>query len=272
LVTAQLGTEAVLSDALKARWNESGLHRGDLVLLHSSISRLMRALKQEIPDFTVTDLLNCLLDVLGSDGTLLLPTFNFSFCDGKGYDLSQTPSAMGSLTEVARLDSRFARTSHPVYSFVVCGPQSLEFLKLRNVSALADDGPFGTLRRLKGKIAVLDLDDQNSQTFYHHIEEINQVDYRYHKSFTGLYKDGKGVETLQTCQLFVWDEEKGTRTDVNRAGELLWHEGLYTGDRPGVEGGLRVIDAQRMFVSVSEIIRRGEARDYLYSIEEDGSP
>ena len=77
---------------------------------------------------------------------------------------------MGAITEVARNDSRFLRTKHPIYSFAAYGRLASAFALLNNTSALADDGPFGLLRRVDGKVAILDLDDQNSMTNYHHIE------------------------------------------------------------------------------------------------------
>jgi aminoglycoside N3'-acetyltransferase len=223
------------------------------------------------PKFSVSDLLESFVEAVGEDGTLLLPLFNFDFCHGKVFDYANTPSMMGSLTEFARQDSRFLRTRHPVYSFAVTGSKSEDFVALNNRSALADDGPFGLLRRLDGKIAVLDLDDQNSMTIYHHIEEVNTVDYRYHKSFTGTYIDYNGVASLQTYEVFVWDEVQGVITDVNRAGDLLWSQGLYTGDRPGVHSGLRTIKAQEMFHVVTQVIRAGKAREFLYSISQKKS-
>ena len=50
--------------------------------------------------------------------------------------------------------------------------------------------PFGILKNIGGKIAILDLDDQSSMTFYH-IEELNKVDWRYFKKFKGVYVDKK---------------------------------------------------------------------------------
>lgn len=223
------------------------------------------------PNFSVSDLLESFVRAVGEEGTLLLPLFNFDFCHGKTFDRANTPSMMGSLTECARRDTRFLRTRHPVYSFAVTGSKSEHFAALDNRSALADDGPFGLLRRLDGKIAVLDLDDQNSMTIYHHIEEVNAVDYRYHKSFTGRYIDYNGVASTKTYELFVWDEVQGVITDVNRAGELLWSQGLYTGDRPGVHSGLRTIRAQEMFHMVSQVINSGKAREFLYSISQEKS-
>ena len=258
-----------MQSQLIQRWRSTGMCEGDVVLLHSSISRTMKECQLEESSFTVANLLESFISTVGVGGTLILPLFNFSFCDGQPFIRSSTPSSMGSLSECARQDKRFARTTHPIYSFAVCGSRSDEFVALNNISALADDGPFGLLRRLDGKIAVLDLDDQNSMTFYHHIEEVMNVDYRYHKSFTGTYIDYDRSQTERTYELFVWDEFRRVQTDVNRAGDWLWVKGLYSGDRPFISSGMRVIRTKEMFDEVAHLIHDGFAEQFLYSINKD---
>lgn len=247
-------------------WQTHGVSNGDTLLLHTSVSRTMRAIRDETSEFKLEHLLQSFIEAVGQDGTLLLPLFNFGFAAGDVFDYRSTPSHMGALTEVARHDTRFARTQHPLYSFAVMGRHADDFTRLSNVGALSDDGPFGLLRRLDGKIGVLDLEDQDSMTIYHHIEEVVGVDYRYHKWFSGEYVDADGVKESRRYSLFVWDERRDVRTDVNRAGELLWNLGCYRGDRPGVDSGLRIIRAKEMFDVIRDVIVRGDAAQYLYSI------
>jgi aminoglycoside 3-N-acetyltransferase len=174
---------------------------------------------------------------------------------------------MGALTEAGRLHNHSVRTGHPIYSFAVIGHNSNEFKDVNNLSGYAEDSPFGILKRLNGKIASLDLDDQSSMTFYHHVEEVKSVDYRYFKTFTGKYTDWDGVVQDKSYKLFVRDINRGVKTDVNPAGELLWQANLYKGCRPKVDTGLRVIKAVEMFNFVEKIIDSGNALGTLYSLE-----
>jgi aminoglycoside 3-N-acetyltransferase len=118
-----------------------------------------------------------------------------------------------------------------------------------------------------GKIAVLDLPDQNSMTFYHHVEEMHEVDYRYHKKFTGGYTGISGNIETKTYGLFVRNIAKGVLTHVNPAGELMWKRELYSGYRPNENSGLRVVSSQKMYEFVSNIIKSGTAKNILYRIE-----
>lgn len=249
------------------QWRQAGVAPGDTLLLHSSISRTLKSAKFKVPGISPTDLLHSFLEALGPHGTLLVPLFNFDFTRGIAFDLKVTPSQMGALTEACRQHPQALRTRHPLYSFAVIGPQRKAFADLRNKSGYGEDSPFALLRKLNGKIAVLDLDDQNSMTFYHHVEEMEKVTYRYFKSFTAPYSDGEQLPRQETFTLFVRDLERGVKTDVNRMGEYLWLKGAYTGDPPLRGNGLRVISAPRLFELTQEVIRNGEAEKYLYSID-----
>jgi hypothetical protein len=119
---------------------------------------------------------------------------------------------------------------------------------------------------LDGKIASVDLDDQNSMTMYHFVEEKLNVDYRYFKTFSGNYENVNGVVTSESYVLFVRDLEKGVTTDVNRMGEILWREGLYQGNRPREGHGMRVIKAENLVSRTSIEIINGRAIQTLYCI------
>jgi aminoglycoside 3-N-acetyltransferase len=123
------------------------------------------------------------------------------------------------------------------------------------------------LREMDGRIAALDLSDQNCMTFYHHVEEMNNAPYRYHKTFTGPYTDAAGTTGIRTYGLFVRDLERRVLTHVDPAGELLWRAGLYAGFRENEGCGLRTISARKMYEFVSGILASGNAKNVLYRIE-----
>lgn len=251
---------------LAERWLCSGVVEGDTLLVHSNIRRTLVEFRKEGYQITPDDILKSFLYALGSNGTLLLPLFNFDFTKKIPFNIKNTISQMGALTEAGRLYESSVRTGHPIYSFAAIGYNAKVFENVDNESAYSEDSPFGILRRLNGKIASLDLEDQNSMTFYHHVEEVKKVGYRYFKNFTGLYKDLSGIETQRTYEIFVRDIDKGVVTNVNPAGELMWKSGIYRGFRPNHKSGLRTINACDMFEFVSDLISRG-LTDNLYLIK-----
>ena len=204
---------------------------------------------------------------LGARGTLLLPLFNFAFTRGVTFDIRSTPSEMGVLTEVGRGYEGVVRTGHPIYSFAALGHGRAAYSGVDNYSGYGPDSPFALLHQARGKVAVLDLPDQNSVTFYHYVEESLAADYRYHKRFTGGYTNADGVTEERTYGLFVRDLRRGVVTHVEPMGEILWRKRLYTGERPNVGFGLRVIEAVALYEETAAVIRSGRAEGVLYRIE-----
>lgn len=256
---------------LSEQWSKAGVRSGDLLLLHSNTRGTLIKLKMLGLSMNIESVLDSFLSVLGENGTLLLPLFNFGFCHGETFDLRATPSRMGSLTEAGRLRSSAVRTRNPIYSFAVLGKQRDLFCGVDNFSGYGADSPFGILHRSGGRIAVLDLPDQDSMTFYHYVEESLSVDYRFHKQFTGPYTDFDGVASQRTYNLFVRKTQDGVTTRLDGMEELLWKKGLYSGDRPRTGSGLRVIDARILYDETASVIQQGKARGMLYEIQKSAA-
>jgi aminoglycoside 3-N-acetyltransferase len=245
-------------------WQLAGIQEGDTVLIHSSLKRTLK----RVGDISnpIEAIIKTFQNAVGPNGTLLFPLFNFSFTEGIPFDIRTTPSKMGALTEAARKMPGAMRTGHPIYSFAVLGAKAAEFENIQNFSGYGKDSPFARLRELDGKIAILDLADQNSMTFYHHVEEMFEVPYRFHKVFKGEYTNLNGITSVREFGLFVRNIEMGVLTDVNRMGEKLWQMNLYSGNRPETDGGLRVISSRKLYDAVADVIQSGKAINYLYSI------
>lgn len=254
-------------EELASQWRACGIVSGDVLLVHSNIKRLLISHRRRYPDWTVGDVLQSLLLAVGKQGTLVFPLFNFEFTKGAHFDVRSTPSQMGSLTETARLWPDSVRTGHPIYSFAAIGAASGEFGEICNYSGYGPDSPFALLLKLSGKIAVIDLAEQDSMTFYHHVEELHKVNYRYSKAWTGLYTDASGTTNPREFSLFVRNVEQGVLTAVNPMGEKLWMKGLYKGRRPGVDAGMRVVSAASVYSETSAVISAGMALGLLYRID-----
>jgi aminoglycoside 3-N-acetyltransferase len=249
---------------LVEEWRKAGVDSGDVLLVHSSIKRTLLKYAEVRDALSPKDIVQSFLDAVGPLGTLVFPTFNFDFTAGVPFHIQETPSQMGALTEVARLRPDAKRSGHPIYSFVAIGKYAGRFEAINNVSGYGADSPFALLRELDGKIAVLDLPDQKSMTFYHHVEEMHEVDYRFHKTFIGKYTDAGGKMQERSYGIYVRNIEQGVETHVDPAGELMWQNGLYVGDRPLIGSGLRIVRARQMYDFVSEIISSGRAENLLF--------
>lgn len=76
---------------------------------------------KKIKVLSVDNILDSFLFAIGDTGTLIVPLFNFEFTNGATFDIRNTPSQMGVLSEVARKRDDYIRTTNPVYSFAIFG-------------------------------------------------------------------------------------------------------------------------------------------------------
>ncbi len=264
LVTDLKGYNVEAVNWLKNRWIESGVKAGDVLLLHTNIMRTLILLKRKGYRPSAELVLESFLKTVGKQGTLILPLFNFDFTKGITFNIKSTKSHMGSLTEAARKHKDSVRTGHPIYSFCIIGFLSSEFEGLDNFSGYGFDSPFAKLITLDGKIAVLDIEENFSMTFHHHVEEMKFVPYRYAKNFSGKYVDINGDSTYKTYSIYVRDLDSNVETYLNPIGERLWKEKIYKGFKPNHKTGLRIGNAKEIFQYVSNVIDNGEALGNLY--------
>lgn len=199
-----------------------GLVAGDTLLVHSSYKAFGGV---EGGPQTVID---ALLQALGAEGTLIMPTFNFDFCRGESWDVRTTHSHMGIITNLVREHPEALRVFHPIYSFAILGKHAAYLTQDRYKSSFEKNSVFGKLRALGGKIMIIGLSYTNSMTFFHHVEELEGVDYRYMKDFTGMVTDEDGNTYEDTFSMLVRDLEKGVETEVDPMGALMEEAGIVS--------------------------------------------
>ena len=199
-----------------------GLEKGDAVLLSSDIMQLTFTAMRNGERFDRDAFLQAILDTIGEEGTLLIPTFNWDFCHGVAFDYHKTPCKTGTLGTVALRNPAFRRTQHPLYSFAVAGHDQQLLCDMENISSFGADSPFGYLETHHGKNILINLHYTDCFTFVHHIEEMCGVNsYRFPKTFTGQYIDQNGKESTRSYSMLVRSYELYLETDLTLIGEKM---------------------------------------------------
>lgn len=237
-----------------------GVMQGDTLLVHSSYKSFGEV---DGGPATVNRALEAALGT-DKDGTLIMPTFNFDFNKGEAWDVRTTPSKMGVLTELVRKDPRAKRVFHPFYSFAILGKHAEMLGSLRYKSAYERNSVFGKLRDLDGKIMVIGLSYNNSMTFFHHIEQMEGVDYRFLKQFTGQVTDENGNTYTDTFEMLVRDIDKGVLTMVDPMGALMEEKGVIKSAKIG-EADVKLMKANEVYEFTAREMRRDP--HLLYQIE-----
>ncbi len=239
-----------------------GVEKGDTLLVHSSYKSFGPV------DGGPQTVIRALEAALGTnrDGTLIMPTFNFGFNKGEPWDVRTTPSKMGILTDLVRVDPRARRVFHPFYSFAILGKHAEMLGSLRYKSAYERNSVFGKLRDLDGKIMVIGLSYNNSMTFFHHIEQMEGVDYRFLKQFTGEVTDENGNTYTDTFEMLVRDIDKGVMTMVDPMGALMEQAGVIKSAKIG-EADVKLMKANEVYTFTAREMKRDP--HLLYYIKKD---
>jgi aminoglycoside 3-N-acetyltransferase len=247
---------------------KSGINKDDKILLHSDLRLLFKDLYKEKFIFTVQNILDVFLDYISPQGTLILPTFNFDFCNKniKLFSYLNSKSISGVLSETARINNKLNRTWHPVFSFVLLGNVPWNELEKKNYSAYGKSSIFHWLTENNGKIGIINLTDQYSMSYYHYAEEMLNVDYRKHKKFTGIYENKNMDKSEATCQIFVRKSKNKIITDVNNMSKILHKKKLYKGVYNKFFMGFRTILCKDVFAEVKKVTEKKKNLGILYRI------
>jgi len=246
-------------DELLAGFKKTSVKPGDTIIVHTSYKSLGGV---EGGADTIIDAMQVLV---GPSGTVMFPTFNFqSWTESHYFDILETPSMMGMITDQARLRAGAKRTPHPIFSFAVLGRRADEFAATEDVEAYGPNSAFALFHKTNGTIVSIGLDFNNTFSMHHYIEFNVGCDYRTIKEFSGIYVGYNRIPQLKTYSMFARKSNRVKTYIVPGMNELL-AAGVIKEIQVG-QAKVHYAGAQDFFDNMSVIIR--EHPDKLHFIEE----
>jgi aminoglycoside 3-N-acetyltransferase len=217
-----------------------GLREGASVLVHSSLSSFGTV---EGGADTVID---ALLDTVGPQGTVLVPTLTgselLSADNPPRFDPALTPCWTGHIPETFRQRSQAIRSLHPTHSVAALGARAHELTAGHgySITPCGRDSPYGRLANTGGDILLLGVTHESNTTF-HHVEEI--VGVRYHMQ-----------PGIVAAQVVVGQDVRTVHLMLHRYGSLrrfaclepVFRERGIQRDGQIGKAHVRLIDARRM--------------------------
>ncbi|ASU40586.1 hypothetical protein hmeg3_21325 [Herbaspirillum sp. meg3] len=199
-------------------FHEAGVQRGDLLMLHSD-SMVLAQLPPMSTDERCNLFFDALDEVLGPDGTLILPTFSYSFTKNENFNVQTTPSTVGMLTNHFRLMPGVLRSEDPNFSVAARGPLAPELTAIKSDDCFGSASFFAWLERQDALLAGMGCAIDRF-TFVHYLEQKANVNYRYFKNFSGMVQNGEDMRAQQVSY-FVRDVERQTALDLSRLREVM---------------------------------------------------
>lgn len=164
-----------------------GIKKGDIVFCHSNIGFFGKMKNCKNKDQLCKTFFKIIFKIIGTKGTLIVPTFTYSFFKKEKYNLNSV-SSMGIFSEWVRKKKSALRTNDPNFSVSIIGNKKIFFSKTCNNNTYDKNSFFGKFHKLNGKILNFNFP---GSTILHYYEKIINVNYRFEKKFHGTVSPNK---------------------------------------------------------------------------------
>lgn len=195
-----------------------GVRKAGILLVHSSLKSLGKL--PEGPETAV----EALIEALGSEGTLLMPALSYETVkvENPFFDVANTPSCVGALTEFFRTRPGTMRSVHPTHSVCGIGPDAGRLLSehSRDVTPCGAHSPFSKLKAAAGQILFLGC-GLKPNTSMHAVEELVEPPYLYNGwvDYRITLADGCGIAMRVRRHGFSGWLQRYDRIETVMAGE-----------------------------------------------------
>jgi aminopeptidase-like protein/aminoglycoside N3'-acetyltransferase len=194
-------------DDLKKALVLVGIQKGDIVFCQLGVSKLgtPKEISEGKSKFDV--IYEAITETIGPQGTLLTPTFSYSFCKGEVFDPQETPSDVGYFGEALRKMKGAKRSLDPIFSVAGIGPMVDELLDDLPNDCYGKDCVYDRLRQRNAKQCNIGI-DLFCTSLNHHTEQVSGgVPHRFLKLFSGyIKKGGKLVKENWIYMVRIWGE------------------------------------------------------------------
>jgi aminoglycoside 3-N-acetyltransferase len=201
-----LSLPAITREEIAEQFRALGLAPGDTVLFHSSLSRIGNVIGG------AEAVVEALLDAVGPEGTVAVPTIPYrgsmiTYLQSQPlFDLRETPSLMGAITEAVRRHPDALRSREPTHAVAAIGPQA-EYLTRehgRSRTPCDEHSPYYRLTLINGWVLLLGCDFR-SCTLLHSAEEIARVPFLdFETTYEVACRDGEASYTARLASHSAW--------------------------------------------------------------------
>jgi aminoglycoside 3-N-acetyltransferase len=177
--------------------------------------------------FCSNQVLNLLKKHLTSKGTLIVPSFNFSFFKEKIYNKKTTKTNLGFFENNFLKQKNISRSDHPIFSISCWGKNKNKIIHPCGLFSFGKNSPFNNF--LKYKVKFLNIGNLfiETCTYVHHLEHLNGVNHRYYKAVTGTIIQN-GIKKRKTYYALVRYKSLKAEKAEYKIGKLIRYKKLIS--------------------------------------------
>ena len=167
---------------------------------------------------------DALLNVIGDRGTLIIPTFSYTYFKKEVYDVMKSESTIGDFTNFFLENYPCYRNLEPNFSMAAIGPDSKNIISRDNKYVFGRKGIYQKIEEHDVIFLLIGIDWDQGLTYSIHIEHCAGVNYRYDKEFTGMTTNHEGNSYQDSAVHFVRNLEMNPVRFRSRVGRILDEE------------------------------------------------
>jgi len=233
-----------------------GVNEGDVVLVHSSLSRLGYV------QGGAETVVSALLKAVGINGTIGAPTFwgnTVQYLEGaRTFDVRSSPSILGIISETIRKHPEAKRSLHPTHSAAFTGPSAEYLVKNHHLdnTPVGPNSPYMKLVNLEGKILMLGVSLEHLTNFNTIEETIPDFPVKVFLddplTFKVIDQQGMQSEVTTYCRC----PEVGKKRQSNKMEPLLIKRGVLRKKKLG-HGDIRILNAKLLHEALLDLYDKG---------------
>ena len=202
---------------------------------------------------------------INNGSTILIPTYSYSYTKKETYDMQNSESTVGYVTEALRKKNNALRTMDPLFSYIVFGNGlSGDYYHSRDYECFGNDSLVSELYKKNAMLCSISASWTRTFTELHLIERMLELKYRKNKIFYGETIDFDGGSHKTNVTFFCRDYDYNLRSGhAQLAEDLIKDEVIKT---INIEDKLQIKGVP--FKDLYEYVESKVKKDYFYLCEE----
>tara|TARA_Y100000741_G_C18244739_1_gene555036 strand:- start:1040 stop:1789 length:750 start_codon:yes stop_codon:yes gene_type:complete len=170
------------------------IKKKDNIIIHSNLLNF-GIYHKNLPNLFIKSLLN----LIGKDGTLVMPLYNLGLNKNKVINLKKDYNKkINSILSIYFFKNyKVAKSNSIFHSHIAFGKLKKIFLK-SSFNSFGKNSDFDILHKNNFKLILFGCDANEGCTYLHHIEHILNVDYRYNKTFKFKILNNRKIVNIKT--------------------------------------------------------------------------
>jgi aminoglycoside 3-N-acetyltransferase len=199
--------------------SELGVVAGDQLFIHAFLPSL------GVVEGGITGLTEVIQERLGERGTIIVPTFSASYRRNEIYDVRESKSFNGALSEYIRQLPMAVRSLDPLFSMAALGRRADELMERTGSACFGDQSIYEKLFRNDVKFIGFGVDWNQGYSFFMHLERLANVPFRHEVLYRGQTRRMDGVLIDDEAVHFVRNERLEWKRNRQPVCEQLLSEG-----------------------------------------------